>query len=179
MKTLFATLSPVLLALAALPALDATRAPDAGSVEVGQVRAQDQEPPRDLEHFNLGQENLALEGHDPVAYFEVGGGKPAKGSKSITLVHRGVRYRFASERNRELFKQEPASFEPLYGGWCAYAMSQKMKGDVDPKSFLVTDGELKLFYKGWLTDNRKKWLKDPVGLKPKADAHWKSLTQKK
>ena len=177
MTLLLAHLSPLLLLLSAQPYLGGAPTPDAGSLEV-QLTGQE-EGARDLSHFNLGKHNLAIEGYDPVAYFKVGGGRPREGSKSIELVHRGVRYRFTSEKNRELFKKSPARFEPMYGGWCAYAMSQHEQGDVDPESFLVTDGELKLFYKGWFADNRKQWLKDPKGLKPKADAYWKKLTGKK
>ena len=175
MQVRCAHLGALALLLAAAPLTVAgPLAASQAEAQLGQVDEQ-----RDLEHFNLGKRNLAIEGYDPVAYFKEGGGKPRKGAKSIELVHRGVRYRFASEKNRELFKQQPARFEPLYGGWCAYAMSQHEKGDVDPESFLVTDGELKLFYKGWFADNRKQWLKDPKGLKPKADAYWKTLTEKK
>ena len=173
--------SPLLLLLAALPTAGFAPTPGAGSAAVVQTRTlvpDEQQEKRDLTHFNLGQDNLALEGYDPVAYFKVGGGKPAKGSKSITLTQRGVQYRFASEQNRELFEQKPASFEPLYGGWCAYAMSKEAKVEVDPKSFLVTDGQLKLFYKGFLNDTRKKWVKEPKVLKPKADAYWKALHTK-
>ncbi len=91
----------------------------------------------------------------------------------------GVRYRFANEKNRELFKQEPAAFEPLYGGWCAYAMARGEEVEVDPKSFLVTNGELKLFYKSFFNDTRKKWNKEPKVLKPRSDAAWKQLTEQK
>lgn len=177
MHALLAHLSPLLLLLSAQPSLDGAPTPDTGSHEV-QLAGQE-EGARDLRHFNLGKYNLALEGYDPVAYFKVGGGKARKGSKSIELVHRGVRYRFASEKNRDLFKQAPASFEPLYGGWCAYAMARGEEVEVDPESFLVTDSQLKVFYKSFFNDTRKKWNKEPQVLKPRSDAAWKKLTEKK
>ena len=53
----------------------------------------------------------ALEGFDPVGYFPEGGGKPMKGLPELELVHRGVRYHFASKSNRERFEQDPERFE--------------------------------------------------------------------
>jgi YHS domain-containing protein len=143
-----------------------------------------QDPPveskRDVAHYNLGKKGLALSGYDPVAYFPEGGGKPTKGSEKIELRHGGVLYRFASAKHRDLFKKKPARFEPAYGGWCAFAMAQGKKVEVDPKSFLVSGGELTVFYKGFLNDTRKKWLEQPKQLETKADAAWKkTLATKK
>jgi hypothetical protein len=152
------------LAVAVLGAL----APRAGAQE---------RKPRDLTHFNLGKSKLALSGYDPVAYFPEGGGKPAKGSESITATHEGVLYRFASEANKTAFLASPAKFEPQYGGWCAYAMAAKDKVEIDPASFLVRDGKLFLFYKSLFNDTRAKWLKDPLALQTKADKVWAELHQ--
>jgi hypothetical protein len=136
-----------------------------------------QEPrkPRDLTHFNLGKGELALQGYDPVAYFAAGGGKPRKGLATITATHEGVLYRFASAENRKLFLATPATFEPQYGGWCAFAMADKEKVEIDPESFLVSDGRLYLFFKSWYADTRAKWKKDERGLAAKADAAWRAL----
>ena len=136
-----------------------------------------QEQRRDVSHFNLDKTGLALEGYDPVAYFEEGGGVAKKGSKAFELRHRGVLYRFASEKHRGLFEKKPDRYEPAYGGWCAYAMASGEKVEIDPKSFLVTDGTLTVFYKGFFNDTRKKWLKKPAELKKKADARWKALEE--
>lgn len=131
--------------------------------------------PRDVRHFNLGEHALALQGYDPVAYFPAGGGKPRKGLASLTATHDGVLYRFASEANRRLFLASPAAFEPQYGGWCAYAMADGEKVAIDPESFLVTDGELTLFFKAWYADTRAKWQKDPARLARRADEAWRKL----
>lgn len=133
--------------------------------------------PRDLKHHNLGKDGLAIAGYDPVAYFPEGGGKAKKGSDKITTRHEGVLYRFASEANRKLFLAKPARFEPEYGGWCAYAMARGKKVEVNPKSFLVTDGKLLLFYKSFLNDTRAKWLEKAAALKLQADAAWKKLVE--
>ena len=138
------------------------------------ARAQEKKP-RDVSHFNLGKKGLALSGYDPVAYFEEGGGKPQKGSEDITTVHDGVLYRFSSEATKQLFLANPAKYEPEYGGWCAYAMADGDKVEIDPESFLIQGGKLYLFYKGWFNDTRAKWLKDPDKLQAKADKAWRKI----
>ena len=130
-----------------------------------------------VEHYNLGKRALAIEGYDPVAYFEEGGGEPEKGSKDITVAHRGVTYRFSSAENKKTFLASPERFEPEYGGWCAYAMADGKQVDVDPKSFLIEDGRLLLFYKGLFNDTRKKWRKEGGNeLGPKADGNWTRIS---
>jgi len=129
-----------------------------------------------LKQYNLGKHGLALEGYDPVAYFPEGGGKPAKGKAELSLTVRGVTYRFATKEHLELFEARPEQFEPAYGGWCAYAMSDGRKVSVDPESYLIEDGRLLLFYKSFFSNTRKKWKKEGGDkLRPKADAAWKKI----
>ncbi len=133
---------------------------------------------RDVKHFNLDKQKLAIEGYDPVAYFPEGGGRALKGSDKISVAHKGVVYRFASEANKALFLKTPDRFEPQYGGWCAYAMALGEKVEIDPKSFRITEGKLYLFYKSFFNDTREKWVKDEAALATKADAGWKSILEK-
>ena len=142
---------------------------------LGALQEEPPKKPRDVTHFNLAKDKLALQGYDPVAYFPEGGGTPKKGLVTLALEHEGVRYRFASEANQKLFRATPAKYEPQYGGWCAYAMADRDKVEIDPKSFLVTDGKLYLFFKAWYADTRAKWLRDEKGLREKADRAWKVL----
>ncbi len=128
-----------------------------------------------IAEYNLEKGGLALEGRDPVSYFEAGAKKPSKGDKALTETHRGVTYRFANEANRELFRATPERFEPAYGGWCAYAMAQGKQVEVDVDSFRIESGRLLVFYKGFLNDTRKKW-KEEGDLTPKADAAWKRIS---
>lgn len=137
-----------------------------------------EEGKRDVSHWNLDKNKLAIEGYDPVAYFPEGGGKAQKGSDKITVTHKGVVYRFASEANKALFLKTPDKFEPAYGGWCAYAMSGGDKVEVDPKSFTITNGKLCLFYKSFFNDTRSKWVKNEAELAKKADAAWKTILEK-
>ena len=135
-------------------------------------------------HLNVNKDGLALAGYDPVAYFPEGGSKAQKGSKKITAKHRGVTYRFASEKNKKAFEANPEKFEPQYGGWCAWALSDGKGSKVDPspKYFTVENGKLYLFYKGLIGGNtRKSWNKGGGApkLAPLADANWTRITKPK
>jgi len=124
---------------------------------------------------NLSGSHLAIEGYDPVAYFPEGGAEPRKGGKDLTVDYRGAQYRFATRANRDLFLARPSDFAPAFGGWCAYAMASNDRVEIDPKSFLVEDGSLLLFYDGLFADTRKSWLSEgPDALRTKADRAWLS-----
>jgi peroxiredoxin/YHS domain-containing protein len=126
---------------------------------------------------NLSNTRLAIQGYDPVAYFPEGGGAPAKGREALTVDHNGVIYRFTSQAHADLFKQNPAKYEPAHGGWCTYAMgADGSRVEVDPRSFLIADGRLFLFYKDLFNNTRASFLKDQAALTAKADANWLSYS---
>jgi peptide methionine sulfoxide reductase msrA/msrB len=135
------------------------------------------QPVRNVAEWNVGKAKLAIQGFDPVAYFPEGGNAATQGDPSITTDYGGVVYRFVSTAHRETFLANPARYEPAHGGWCSYAMLEGDKVQVDPKSFLVKDGRLFLFYKGFLGDTRAKWLKaDPASEAKTADAMWRKIS---
>jgi YHS domain-containing protein len=126
------------------------------------------------EHFNI-KRNLAIEGYDPVSYFN---GKPLEGDPEIKLNYKSVTYQFASKSNLEKFKQSPEKYEPAYGGWCAYAMGdtgEKVK--IDPETFTVMDGKVYLFYNFWGNNTLEDWKKNEKKLKEKADLNWKNIVR--
>ncbi len=125
---------------------------------------------------NLDGAGLALAGYDPVAYFTTQ--KAVEGRKDITLMIDGATYRFANNQDRELFKANPAKYQPQYGGWCAYAMGANgTKVAVDPETFKLVNGKLYLFYNKFFNNTKKSWDKDENNLKTKADANWNKFTQ--
>ena len=141
----------------------------AGSALLTPALAQTQ-PDQRKKQFNL-ESGLALQGYDPVAYFTQN--KALKGTPANAYAHQGVTYRFANARHLEAFKQNPAKYEPAYGGWCAYAMGATgEKVEIDPQTFKITDGRLNLFYNKLFNNTLPKWNKDEANLKGKADASW-------
>jgi YHS domain-containing protein len=123
--------------------------------------------------FNL-DEQVAINGYDPVAYFKLNAA--VRGKKEIYLNHQGIVYRFSTVENREEFRKNPAHYEPEYGGWCAYAMGSKgEKVTVDPETFKIINGKLYLFYNSFFNNTLKSWNKDEQNLKSKADVNWKRI----
>ena len=53
---------------------------------------------------NIGSNDVAIHGYDPVAYFTES--KPVAGKAKFTATHEGAIYRFSSAENRDLFNQD-------------------------------------------------------------------------
>lgn len=128
----------------------------------------------DVGHYNLAKGAVAISGHDPVAYFH---GKVLRGDARWSSVYRDVTYHFADADSRAKFAASPAQYVPAYGGWCATAMAEGRKVEIDPANYQVTNGRLFLFYKGWLGDARRDWNKDEPGLTRAADEQWMKLAR--
>ncbi len=125
-------------------------------------------------HFNLKQ-NLALEGYDPVSYFD---GHPLKGKTDLKYTFNSINYQFASAANLTKFKSDPAKYEPAYGGWCAYAMGETgEKVKIDPETFTILNGRLYLFYNFWGNNTLEGWKKNEKKLKDEADHNWNNIVR--
>lgn len=102
--------------------------------------------------------NIAIEGYDTVAYFTQS--KPVEGDKKFEFVWREANWRFASQENLEMFKQNPEMYAAQYGGYCAWAMADGKTAGIDPDSWHIEDGKLYLNYnkkvqKEWLSTMQK------------------------
>ena len=129
----------------------------------------------DNTHLNLNKKNIAVDGYDLVAYFKLNDSKTGK--KEFKYTFRGAHYFFSSENHMQNFKINPKKYLPKFGGWCAYSLAKDGKKErVDPKSFLIIDGELYLFYEYYFNDKREKWLENKGDLKIKAEQNWKKIT---
>lgn len=124
--------------------------------------------------LNLDKSGLAIEGYDPVSYFD--SGKAMEGKKELAIVSEGITYWFNTPQHQELFRANPAKYQPQYGGWCAYAMGDSGKKiSVDPETFKVLNGKLYLFYNKFFNNTLKDWNKAELALKAKADQNWSKI----
>jgi YHS domain-containing protein len=126
-----------------------------------------------VKQFNLDN-GLAIKGYDPVAYFTKN--KAVEGKMQWSYVYEGVTYHFADSSNRASFIKTPKFYEPQYGGWCAYSMSNlNEKEEINPKIFKILNGKLYLFYYTLSANTLKKWNKDEERLKPLGDINWTAI----
>ncbi len=128
-------------------------------------------------HRNLEENLIALQGYDPVSYFS---GTPQEGNEKFVTIHKGARYQFVNKENMTLFEVTPEKFLPAYGGWCAWAMLEGDKIDVNPQRFKIINGINYLFYDGFWGNTLKKWeklakKKTEKVLVDQADQHWQKL----
>lgn len=126
-------------------------------------------------HWNL-EKGIALKGYDAVAYHTQK--KAIHGKQTFSLSHGGALWYFASAANRDLFRKSPATYEPAYGGWCAFAMGDYgKKVEVDPETFKLIDGKLYLFYNKYFNNTLTSWNKNEAALKKQGDSNWAKLIQ--
>ena len=132
-------------------------------------------------YYNIDADNIAIQGYDLVSYFEQN--KAIIGSKDFQTTFKGVNYLFSNQDNKIKFENNPESFIPAYGGWCAYAAALDLTKDgypssrfpIDPTHFKITDGRLLLFAKLPNFDGLHAWNKaDEKLLLQQADLFWES-----
>ncbi|WP_350335549.1 YHS domain-containing (seleno)protein [Coralliovum pocilloporae] len=122
---------------------------------------------------NVTAAKIALQSHDPVAYFTVG--KPVLGSEKYSAEHEGAIYRFSSADNLAKFKADPAKYAPQHGGFCRMGAALGLKLDGDPSLFRVDNGRLSVYsYPAAL----KGFSADVAGNGAKADSKWPGIKNK-
>ena len=86
---------------------------------------------------------LAIQGYDPVAYFEAG--TPTPGDSQYTHDWGGAIWQFSSASNRDQFAAAPESYSPQFGGFCSFAVSKGVTADISPSAWHIEGGRLFLF----------------------------------
>jgi hypothetical protein len=109
----------------------------------------------------------ALSGYDPVAYFVAG--TPMPGDAKLTHDWQGTTFRFSSVETLKAFVAHPERYAPQFGGWCAWAASQGRLSKPDPEIWRIVDGKL---YLNCSREAEMKWLADVPGNIAKAEAFW-------
>lgn len=116
--------------------------------------------------------NVAVEGHDPVAYFTEG--RAVKGDRDFTTDYNGAEFRFASQANLDTFLADPEAYAPQYGGYCAWAVSQGYTAKGDADHWKIVDGKLYLNYNASVQET---WEGDIPGFIQAADTNWPTVLQ--
>lgn len=116
--------------------------------------------------------SLAVDGYDPVAYFEQG--KPVEGSPQFESAYKGATWRFASAANKAAFDADPAKYAPQYGGYCAWAVSQGYTAKGDPAYWRIVEDKLYLNYNA---EVQEKWAKDVPGHIQAANGNWPKVLE--
>ena len=108
----------------------------------------------------------AIDGYDPVAYFEMV--EAVKGSESISHEWLGKKWLFVNENHKSLFSADPISYMPNYGGYCSYdPFKAGHDHKIDPTAWRIVDGELYLFFSEKTANHAmptEKWAKVKAGL---------------
>jgi YHS domain-containing protein len=86
--------------------------------------------------------NGAIDGYDPVAYFNAG--QPQRGQARFRETWNGAVWSFASAANQATFRAEPERYAPQFGGYCAYAVANGYTAKADPTAWHIEDGRLYL-----------------------------------
>ena len=120
---------------------------------------------------NVDSQGVILRGYDVVAYFKQG--KPVQGNPAFESTYQGAIYLFASSVDKTDFEKDPAKYAPRYGGFCSYAATLGILGDVEgPDAFAVYKGRLYICGNQSSLKQFKANIDTNIG---KADANWRLL----
>jgi YHS domain-containing protein len=120
-----------------------------------------------------GYGDVAILGYDPVAYFV--DHKPQAGLDQYSYRWMGATWKFAKADHLKLFKANPESYAPQYGGYCAYGVANDNLVSIEPDKWKVLNGKLYLNYSASV---QKKWFADPAGFIKTADGKFTELLKK-
>jgi YHS domain-containing protein len=113
---------------------------------------------------------VAIDGHDPVAYFT--DGHPVKGSSTFSFTFADAAYYFASAEHQKMFSADPDRYAPQYSGYCAVGIALGVKADPDPQMWAISNGRLYVF------SGQKAhavFAEDSAGIIAKANTNWPAL----
>ena len=128
-------------------------------------------PAVDQIQVQSNDQGIAIDGFDPVAYFD--DGKAVKGLPTHSCEYLNTTWHFSSAENRDKFLANPEKFSPQYGGYCAHSLSNNKIIESNPQSFSIRDDKLYLYVNDRLADNDLKKDEETFSfIKKKRDNNW-------
>ncbi|MEQ9402430.1 MAG: YHS domain-containing (seleno)protein [Cyclobacteriaceae bacterium] len=129
--------------------------------------------------LSYGQKNYfyqneegAIKGYDPVAYFKKG--TPLKGKQEYAYEWKEAKWMFTSEENLKAFRKNPEKYAPQYGGYCSYAVAKGYTAKIDPTSWKIIEGKLYLSYNKSIQKNWENYLDKYIN---EANENWPSVLE--
>lgn len=122
-----------------------------------------------VDRFSKDGDGVAIQGYDVLSYLEK---RAEKGRKEFSLEYGGIKWYFANSDHRDQFRQDPESFLPEYGGFCAYSVGRGYPATADPHAFSVEGHKLYLFFDRAV---QTVWEQDQRHLVTSADRYWPQL----
>jgi YHS domain-containing protein len=122
---------------------------------------------------NLDHYGVAIQGYDPVAFFT--DNRPVKGNAQFQSEYRGAKYYFVSSEHKAAFDNEPAKYEPQFGGYCAYGVTHRTRAPIKIEAWQIVNVRLLMQYD---LDIKNEFNQDQQGMLKKADENWPGLVDK-
>ena len=94
-------------------------------------------------NVQANEDGVAIDGFDPVAYFD--DGKAVKGLEVHSCEYLNKTWHFSSAENRDKFLSNPEKFSPQYGGYCAHSIGKNKLVESNPEAFSIRDDKLYLY----------------------------------
>ena len=108
-----------------------------------------------LDGFNNGFVNgFIASGYDVIEYFNNNAIKGDVYNSQHISTYLGATFAFKDIQNKIIFDMNPKLYVPQFGGFCAYAVTQGYRANIDPESFTIYNGKLYLNYNNNIRD---KW----------------------
>jgi YHS domain-containing protein len=123
---------------------------------------------------NLDENGCMARGYDVVAMFTTPD-QTIKGSKEFESEFQGAKYWFANADNKKMFDANPAKYAPLYGGFCAIAVSEGNLRPVQIWTHEITNGHLVLNHNA---KAKALWDNNPSKKFRIAEKNWPTVNQK-
>ena len=90
--------------------------------------------PAQAREAEVFQNPNAINGTDPVAYFTSQG--PIAGKEAHMLMWSGATWKFVSADHAAMFEANPRAYAPVFGGYCAYAVSRGHTASIDIEAWV-------------------------------------------